>query len=173
MNTGYYSPGGGLLKNVRMSSSSVIHAPEKLRLADDVFIGHFNFIEASNGISIGRGCQITNFISILSHSSHISIRLYGSHYSGQINPKGYVTGEVIIGEYTFIGPHTVIMPDSRIGKGCLIAAYSYVKGDFPDFSVIQGNPAVVAGDVRKIDEPFLIEHPGLREYYNEWSGKSE
>ena len=53
-----------------------IEYKKNLKLGNNVFIGHYNFIEASNGITIEEGCQITNFISITTHSSHISIRLY-------------------------------------------------------------------------------------------------
>jgi acetyltransferase-like isoleucine patch superfamily enzyme len=85
--------------------------------------------------------------------------------------KGYIRGSVDIGAYTFIGPHAIIMPDTTIGKGSIVAAFSYVKGNFPDFSIIAGNPAKVVGDTRKIDEQYLKEHPELNEYYTEWAGK--
>ena len=40
-----------------------------------MFIGHFNFIEASAGVRIGRGSQITNYVSIVSHSTHRAVRV--------------------------------------------------------------------------------------------------
>ena len=82
---------------------------------------------------------------------------------------GYSKGPIIIGAYTFIGPHTTIMPDTKIGKGCLVAAYSYVKGDFPDFSIISGNPAKIIGDTRTLDAPFLEENPLLKSSYDAWA----
>ena len=141
---------------------------EHLNIQDNVFIGHFNFIEASNGITIEEGCQITNYISIITHSSHISIRLYGKQYAG-LDMKGYVKGSVCIGKYTFIGPHSVIMPGTKIGKGSIVSAYSMVKGDFPEFSIIAGNPAKVVGNTRNIDGPFLQANPELRTFYEEWA----
>jgi acetyltransferase-like isoleucine patch superfamily enzyme len=162
---------GTLLELTRISTSSTINASDNLDLANDVFIGHFNFIEASNGISIERGVQITNYISILSHSSHLSIRLLREEYRNPGIPVGYRAGKVHIGEYTFIGPHTTIMPETKIGKGCLIYAYSLVKGNFPDFSIIAGNPAKVIGDVRDIDKPHLENHPDLKRKYEEWAKK--
>jgi len=62
--------GGALLPGTRISPSTCIEHEDRLQLADDVFIGHFNFIEASAGVRIGRGTQITNFVSIVSHSTH-------------------------------------------------------------------------------------------------------
>lgn len=166
-----YKQGNTWLNNVRISNTTFINAKEKLKLGNHVFIGHYNFIEASNGLTIEEGCQITNFISITTHSSHISIRLYGDEYSNFNDLIGYIKGSVYIGKYTYIGPHSVIMPNTHIGKGSIVAAYSYVKGDFPDFSIIAGNPAKVIGDTRQMDEPFLKENPDLRTFYNKWASQ--
>lgn len=160
---------GQFMKDVRISESTVLSFPQNLDLSDNVFIGHYNFIEASNGISIEEGVQITNYISVLSHSSHVSIRLYGKEYRKAKDPIAYKKGSVRIGKYSFIGPHATIMPDSVIGKGCLVSAYSFVKGNYPDFSIIAGNPAVVVGNTKDLDKKYLEEYPELKEYYEEWA----
>lgn len=167
---GYTSFDGTYLAKTRISNTVDIVNPENLNIADNVFIGHYNILDASNRITIGEGCQISNFISILTHSSHQSVRLYGKHYiQHNGNHKGYITGEVIIGKYTFIGAHSIIMPGSKIGKGSLVTAYSLVKGEFPDFAIIAGNPAQVVGDTRVKDSKLLNEYPELAEYYAEWA----
>ncbi|AUR51851.1 acyltransferase [Aquella oligotrophica] len=167
---GYTSFDGTYLAKTRISNTVDIVNPENLNIADNVFIGHYNILDASNRIMIGEGCQISNFISILTHSSHQSVRLYGKHYIPHNGRhKGYITGEVIIGKYTFIGAHSVIMPGSKIGKGSLVTAYSLVKGAFPDFAIIAGNPAQVVGDTRVKDSKLLNEYPELAEYYAEWA----
>ena len=167
---GFYH-NGKFLKDVRISESTVLSFPENLELHENIFIGHYNFIEASNGISIEEGVQLTNYISILSHSSHISIRLYGKNYRKKKELIGYIKGNVRIGKYTFIGPHSTIMPDTIIGKGCLVSAYSYLKGDYPDFSIISGNPAIVVGTTKDLDIKYLEEYPELKEYYDEWANQ--
>ena len=159
---------GKSLKNTRISNSTFIGNFEKLSCGDHVFIGHFNFIDASNDLTIGEGCQITNYVSVLTHSSHMSIRLYGREYKGS-DMVGYVKGSVSIGDYTFIGPHSVVMPGTRIGKGCIVSAYSLVKGEFPDFSILSGNPAMVIGDTRDLDAVYLEQHPKLKTYYTKWA----
>lgn len=160
---------GEKCKNIRISTSTFFDYKENLFLSDYCFIGHFNFIEASNGIDIGEGVQITNYCGITTHSSHQSIRLYGKHYDKIQNPLGYVTGSIKIGDYSFIGPHSLIMPNSKIGKGCIVAAYSYVHGNFPDFSIIGGQPAKIIGDTRINDAEILEKYPELQPYYNEWA----
>lgn len=166
-----YEQNGEVLQDTRIGSATSIVGKEGLTLGDNVFIGQFNFIEATNGVVIEEGCQITNYVSIITHSSHIAIRLYGDHYRKTAKPIAYNEGKVHIGKYSFVGPHVTIMPDSHIGKGSIIASHSLVKGSFPDFSIIGGTPAKVIGDTREMDEPYLNAHPELRTHYDNWSKK--
>lgn len=156
---------GNTVRNLRIGTSTFIDYPNNLNLADNIYIGHHNFIEASNGITIQEGCQITSFISITSHSSHNAIRLYGSSYGSQSEQIGYVKGDISIGKFCFVGPHTTIVANTHIEEGCIIAAYSYVKGDFPAYSIIAGNPAKVIGSTKDINEKFLTMHPELHKTY--------
>ena len=164
-----YTCVGIFLKDTRIGSTTTINQETNLYIEDNVFVGHYNFIEASNGIKIEEGCQITNFISIISHSSHNSIRYYGDKYREHKEPVGYVKGEVIIGKYTFVGPHSTILPNTKIGKGCLISSYSLLKGEYPDFSIIAGNPAKVIGNTKDKDLKVLEEYPDLMQYYKKWA----
>ncbi len=157
-----------IISKTRISSSTFIDHPRTLELAENVYIGHFNFIEASQGLKIDTGVQITSFITITTHSSHQAIRLYGNAYSGS-EMLGYIKGPIEIGAYSFIGPHATIMPNTKIGKGCIVSAYSYVKGEFSDFSIIGGNPAKVIGDTRTLDASFLKENPSLKPNYDAWA----
>jgi acetyltransferase-like isoleucine patch superfamily enzyme len=149
---------------VRVSSSTFIDFPDNLKLGRNIFIGHHNFIEASQSISIDEGCQITNFITITTHSTHKTIRLYGHHAEGA-DMIGYEKGPVKIGAFTFVGPHSTIMPNTTIGKGCVVASHSYLQGDYPDFSIIAGVPAKVIGSVTEQDEELLQKYPHLRDTY--------
>jgi len=110
-----FSHKGKFLADTRIGSHTALVGEDNLDISDNVFIGQFNFIEASNGITIREGCQITNYISILTHSSHNSIRYYGSQYRMHGNLEGYIMGPVYIGEYSFIGPHVTIMPNTKLG----------------------------------------------------------
>lgn len=164
----YIGSDGKIIPKTCVSSSTFIDYPQNLQLGKNCYIGHHNFLEASNGLTIDDGCQITSFCTITTHSSHTSIRLYGYNYAGA-DMIGYVKGRVHIGKFTFIGPHCTIMPGTIIGKGSLVAAYSYVRGDFPDYSIISGNPAIVVGDTRKKDQLFLDQNPELKKSYHAWS----
>ena len=72
--------GGRYLPHTRIAPSTCIEHEDQLQLADHVFIGAFNFIEASGGVSVGEGVQITHHVSIVTHSSHRAMRLLGRAY---------------------------------------------------------------------------------------------
>lgn len=161
----------------RVSTHSVIEAPALLRLGDHVFIGHFNFIDASGGLSLGDGVQITNHCSVLTHSTHRAVRLEREAFYGHPSPAGAERLPTAIGAWTFIGPHSVIAPGSRLGVGVLVKAYSYVRGEVPDFAVLEGQPgqpARVVGDTRELDRAWMERQPegrfddGRRAAYDAW-----
>lgn len=167
---GFVRGDGAFLKNTRISNTSCIFSKEKLKIEDHVFIGHHAVIDATYGLTIGEGCQIGFFTGIFTHSSHAAIRLYGRKYVTTTDKKHYLTSSVTIGKYSFIGAHSTILPGTKIGKGCIVSAYSLVSGDFPDFSIISGQPAKVIGDTRKMDSRYLKESPELQENYRAWAG---
>ena len=51
--------------------------------------------------------------------------------------------EVIIGRGVFIGSNSVILPGSKLGDYCYVAAGSVVSGIFPPNSLIAGNPGTI------------------------------
>ncbi|MBY4599264.1 acyltransferase [bacterium BD-1] len=164
---------GQNLPQTRISPSTCIEHEKSLQLQDDVFVGHFNFIEASSGVSIGRGTQVTNFVSIISHSTHRSVRVAAqlSGFDVSEAASSVIRAPIAIGERCFIGPHSTIEAGTTIGHGSLVAAHSRVRGEFPDFAVLAGSPARVVGDTREADARWLASHPNLRAAYDLWRAK--
>ena len=161
---------GRFLPNTRIAPGTCIEFEDRLRLSDHVYIGPFNFIEASGGISVGEGVQITHHVSIVTHSSHRAQRLLGRAFVGWPGDKpGWVAGRVDIGPYCFIGPHSLIEAGSRLGRGCIVRAGSVLRGDYPAFAVIAGNPAVVVGDSRDGDARWLAGRPDVRQHHAGWA----
>jgi len=166
---GWRCADGRWLAHTRVSTSTRFECPTRLDIADHVFIGHFNFIDASGGLSIGEGVQVTTHCSVLSHSSHQALRLAGRAYWGAASPPAYVRSATHIGAYSFVGAHSVIAPGSQLGRGVLVRAFSYVSGVVPDFAIVSGQPARVIGDTREADEVFLQLHPECRADYEAWA----
>ena len=80
---------------------------------------------------------------------------------------GYIIEPVKIGKYTFIGTSCVILPGTTIGKGCVVGAGSIVKGEFPDYSIVVGNPAKIVGDTRETDAKLKQEGVDFSNYYDQ------
>ena len=81
-----------------------------------------------------------------------------------------MAGPVEIGPYSFIGPHSLIEANTRLGRGTLVCAGSFVRGEYPDFAILEGRPARIVGDSRHADEKLLAAHPELRTLYDAWAG---
>ena len=61
----------------------------------------------------------------------------------------------MIGAFTFVGSGAIILPGTKIGKGCVIGAGSVVRGEIPDHSVVLGNPGKIVGTTEKYDLEFV------------------
>ena len=159
--------------HTRIAPSTCIEGETGLELADHVFIGQFNFIDAGAGLVIEEGVQITNFCSILTHSTHNALRVNGRRFAtlgGEL--PGYAKAPVRLGAYSFVGPHSLIEPGSVLGRGAILCAYSQLRGVAPDFAIMAGQPARQVGDTRERDAVLLARHPELREAYEAWAGAS-
>jgi acetyltransferase-like isoleucine patch superfamily enzyme len=64
---------------------------------------------------------------------------------------------VEIGNGSFLGFGTVVMPNVRIGKNCIIGAHSVVTKDVSDYSVIAGNPAKILRRYDHIAREWLVQ----------------
>ena len=167
---GYYSKfDNKFKKHTRISSSSVILNKENLDIGDNVWISHYSIIDASNNVTIGDGCHMGGWLGIFTHSSHVSIRLYGGKSyieTKQSERVGYLMGPVNIGEYTFIGANTTIMPNVTVGKGCLIAVGTLVNKSAPDYSIISGNPGVIRGSTLDLDKRYFSDSLVQKNYFD-------
>jgi acetyltransferase-like isoleucine patch superfamily enzyme len=159
--------------SARISPMSQIDDADKLVLGDDVSIGPFSYLDASGGITIGEGVQIASHSAIVTHSPHRSQRLLGPAFhtwpmpSGSQRP-GWIAGPVSIGAYSFVGPHSLIEANTRLGRGTLVCAGSFVRGEYPDFVILEGRPARIVGDSRRADEPWLVRFPELKVLHDAW-----
>jgi hypothetical protein len=52
----------------------------------------------------------------------------------------------------------------------LVCAGSFVRGEYPEFAILEGRPARIVGDSRRADERLLERYPELRPLYDAWAG---
>lgn len=171
---GYFDSSGEWRPRTRISDTVSIYRPENIRIADNVFVGHYSILDGTGGLDIGAGTQLSAWVGIFTHSSHIAIRLYGDHYLEvpESDKTGFPIAATCIGRCVFIGARTVVLPGITIGDGALIAAGSIVTHDVEPFAIVRGSPARVVGDTRTIDQGYL-DDPQIRGWYDEWQGSPQ
>lgn len=107
------------------------------------WIGAFITLDGSGGLLIGDGCEISNGVQIMTHSSArrtVTERAY-PHVD---------RAPVVLEDHVFVGVNATILMGSRIGHHSIVAAGAVVteNSTFPPYSMIAGVPAVRKGDVR-------------------------
>jgi acetyltransferase-like isoleucine patch superfamily enzyme len=166
---GYRDATGEWRADTRISDTVFFYHQEKINIGKNVFVWHYTIIDGTGGVDIGEGAQIGAWVGIFTHSSHVSIRIYGSHYQEvpESEKKGYLVKSVTIGKYVFVGAGSIIFPGVNVGDGALISAGSFVTKDVKPFEIVSGNPADVVGDTRRLDKRYLKD-PTIKSWYEEW-----
>lgn len=108
-------------------------------------------------VSIGDRCLIGKGTGIVGHFSieigndvwtghHVYITDQNHGYEDvdlPISQQSMPERSVSIGDGSWLGHGSIVLPGSRIGKHVVVGANSVVTGDLPDFSVAVGSPARV------------------------------
>lgn len=166
---GYFNrKSGKFQKLTRISSSAKLINRKHIDLGNNVWVGHYCLIDGTGGVSIGEGVQLSSHTVVYSHSSQDAIRLMGKYFIEKraVDRPGYKLKPVTIGEYTFVGTSSVILPGSVIGKGCIIGAGSVVNGIIPDYAIAVGNPVKIVGDTRHRDKSRFGDMIDPGKYYD-------
>lgn len=73
---------------------------------------------------------------------------------------GGIFGKIAIGNNVFIGINCIILPNTSVGDNCIIGAGSVIRGQFPENSVIAGNPAQIVSKTG-VQRMLSRQSPGL------------
>jgi len=114
---------------------------------ESVFIGENVIFDDlyPEAIQVGRGVIITAGVIILTH-------YLDTHFQGtQARPWRFYRGNVVIGNYVFIGANSIISKPLQIGEGAIIGANSVLTKDVPPYAIMAGIPAKQIGIRTKIE----------------------
>lgn len=124
------------LSGVRIGSGSRIHMwcnfynPKGITIGEDTILGDHAFLDGRGKLTIGSHVAIAS-----------SVMIYNSQHDIDSQDFHAIEKEVMIEDYVFIGPRSIILPGVKIGKGAVVAAGAVVRDDVKEFTVVGGVPA--------------------------------
>lgn len=127
-------------KRVRILPQARIEAVNKassITIKENVSIGQNLHIISGEHLVINKNCTLSAnvFITNIDHEY--------KEIDKHILEQPLLIKKTTIGENCFIGYGAVIQAGTILGKQCVIGANAVVRGDFPDYSVIVGAPAII------------------------------
>ena len=117
-------------------------------IGNNCLVFSINFSTEPYLIEIGNHVVISPGTTFITHDG--SVWLFRDEH-----PDITVFGKITIGDNSFIGINSILLPNTEIGSNCIIGAGSVVRGKIPDNSVVMGNPAKVVMKT-ELAKKFLI-----------------
>lgn len=108
----------------------------KLYIQENTYVGELTKIQIAEGykVEIGSNCMISHNVRIYTSSAN-------PDYDFSKKPIPDKHGNVIIGNYVWIGANVFINPGITIGDNAVIGANSVVTKNVPPFAIYGGVPA--------------------------------
>lgn len=118
----------------------IVGEPE---IGEGCWIGAFTLIDGLGGLKIGRGCDISCGVQILSHSTARRCVTERVHEAIDKRPTE-------IGDHVFIGSNAVVLMGAKVGHHSIIGAGAVVREgmEIPAYSLVVGVPARIVRSVR-------------------------
>lgn len=109
-----------------------------LRIGANVAVNNNALIDASSGaITIGQDCLIGPNV-VIRASNHVISRV-----DMPIWTLGHLSGTIVVDDDVWIAANAVILPNVKLGKGCVVAAGAVVTSSVPAGAIVGGVPARV------------------------------
>lgn len=100
-----------------------------LYIGDRVYFNKGVFISCQNKIHIEKNCQFGPDIKIIDNNHKFS-------KENGVSVGNYTSGEIYIGESSWIGANVVLLKNAKIGKKCVIGAGCVINQKIPDNSIV-------------------------------------
>lgn len=115
--------------------SKLLSAGGSICIGENVQIGDYCFFTGQGGLEIGNDVLFASGVSLIPNEHCYE------DISTPIIKQPQKSRKIKIGDGCWFGINSTVLSGSIIGKNCVIAAHSVVKGCFPDYCVIAGTPA--------------------------------
>ncbi len=122
----------------------------------DSYVGRNSVVWSGENVTIGDNVLISHNVNISDTSAHEFDHLERADRFRELLVKGHPfdkasiqTAPIVIEDYVWINPYSIIIKGVRIGKGAIVAAGSVVTSDVEPFTMVAGNPARVVRQLEK------------------------
>lgn len=105
---------------------------KKLYLKEYACVGENARITGSGRVTIGRHAMMGPDVMIITSDHVLKKEGFG---------KDYITRDIEIGDYAWIGARAIILKGVKLGKHSVVGAGAVVTKDVPDYAVVGGSPA--------------------------------
>ena len=129
------------LAGIKIGKGSVIHTkarfydPRNIILDEDTIVGEGVVLDGREKLVIGSHVDIAS-----------EVMIYNSQHDIEDENFSAVDKPVVIEDYVFVGPRSIILPGVKIGKGAVVGAGAVVTKDVPPFAIVGGVPAKIIGE---------------------------
>ena len=129
---------------------------------------HTNFGSEPYLIKLGNYVRISGNVIFSTHDGGTWVFRNNDKYKNM-----FKYGRIEVGDNSFIGAGSMIMPNVKIGKNCVVGALSVVTKNVPDNSVVAGVPAKVICSVEEYAEKIEVNMPSNINYENYYKDKKK
>lgn len=135
------------LFGMKLGKGSTIHMMGRIYDPRNIIIGEDTLI--GEKVTLDGRKQLTHSHGGLVIGSHVDVAsevmIWTSEHDIESDEMKAIEEKVVIEDYVFIGPRSIILPGIKIGKGAVIAAGSVVSKDVASKSIVAGIPAKEIG----------------------------
>lgn len=122
-----------------------IYDPRHITIGEDTIIGERFSLDGRKQLAGSQGgLEIGSHVDIASE-----VMIWTSQHDIHDPDMRPIEAKVVVEDYVFIGPRSIILPGVTIGKGAIVAAGAVVTKDVAPGMIVGGTPASKIGD-RKI-----------------------
>lgn len=133
----------------------MIVRPDRLFMDDFTrIVNGANLILYKGKLYIGKYTEIASGFTAITdnHTPTVGVPYYFTgHY--HLNDR---SADIVIEQDCWVGANVTVLPGTKLGRGCVVAACALVNREFPPYAVIAGVPAKIIGV--KFSQKEIIEH---------------
>lgn len=129
---------------------------QNVNVANNVTIG--NYVKIQNNVSVYEGVTLEDYVFCGPSMVFTNILDPRSKYP-QVGVQYYI--KTLVKEGASLGANSTIVCGHTIGKFAFVGAGAVVTKDIPDFALVVGNPARIAGWLSEAGKKLVFDKDGI------------